>query len=170
MFTVLPEDGTIADLATTVAERFTDRDGESVMFFLSVARATDELRNVIEAWFRAHGVSQGRFAVLMSLSLRPDEGFTPSEIAERVSSTRATITGLATGLERDGYVTREAAPGDRRKVILKLTDAGRDLLEALVPAHLRRLAHLLANVTPEERATTMSVVQRMRAAAPSLPD
>ncbi len=170
MFTILPGDEAIGDIAQVMAERFSEREASSVVLFLTIARGTVEARNAVEGWLRSHGLSQGRFAVLMCLNLEPDKGMTPSEVAERVSSTRATVTGLVTGLERDGLLQREPVPGDRRKVLLKLTDEGKELLRTLVPRHLRRLIHLLSDVTPEEQAVVLSVVNRVRAAVPTLPE
>lgn len=40
-----------------------------------------------------------------------------------------TMTRLVSALERDGLVSREPDPGDRRQVLLRATPAGRRLLE-----------------------------------------
>jgi DNA-binding MarR family transcriptional regulator len=42
-----------------------------------------------------------------------------------------TVTGLVDNLERDGYVKRVDAPGDRRSVYAEITEQGRDAVKRL---------------------------------------
>lgn len=50
-----------------------------------------------------HRLSEGKFVLLCLLHDR-SEGLAPHELATRAGVTRATVTGLLDGLERDGYV------------------------------------------------------------------
>ena len=49
------------------------------------------------------------------LNRTPDEGQSPFDLARQSGVTRATMTGLVDGLERDGLVTRDRCPTDRRR-------------------------------------------------------
>lgn len=53
----------------------------------------------------------------------------PSTIARRLGVTPTAITGQITRLERLGYITRDIDPTDRRRIILKLTEKGRQRSE-----------------------------------------
>ena len=59
--------------------------------------------------------SEGKF-VLLFLLHGQSGGLSPHELAERAGVTRATVTGLLDGLERDGFLRREADEVDRRRV------------------------------------------------------
>jgi DNA-binding MarR family transcriptional regulator len=55
------------------------------------------------------------------------DGVRPTELARRTNRTKQAMNHLLTGLERDGYLYREAAPDDGRGTIIRLTDLGRDV-------------------------------------------
>lgn len=61
--------------------------------------------------------------VLMILARAGDS--THREMAERCFVRPATLTGIVDTLERDGFVSRQRDPQDRRSVQLTLTDKGR---------------------------------------------
>ena len=72
------------------------------------------------------------FMVMMHLrrvSRTKPEGQRVSDIADTVGMTAAAITQILNGLEKDGYIRRETDPGDRRVVLVHLTEAGETLME-----------------------------------------
>jgi DNA-binding MarR family transcriptional regulator len=65
------------------------------------------------------------------LSLLTEKDSRPfKELAEVLSCTRATITGIVDTLEKKGLVTRHPHPDDRRSMLVKLTVDGRKLLQS----------------------------------------
>jgi DNA-binding MarR family transcriptional regulator len=78
---------------------------------------------------------------------------TPSELAARERIQRPTATRLVARLEELGLLQRAADPVDRRSSLLSVTPQGRALLEALRGRKTAFLAHRLATLEPEERAT-----------------
>ena len=85
----------------------------------------------MERWAEAHGLSDGRFQVLMRLQHKPDGRMTMGDIAEIVDVSPRTVTGLVDNLERDGLVRRVDDPHDRRSVYAELTDKGRERVRAV---------------------------------------
>jgi DNA-binding MarR family transcriptional regulator len=65
------------------------------------------------------------FETLHMLGGCPGNQATPGEIAAWLYMSPAAITGRIDALERRGLVRRLPAPGDRRKVLVQLTAAGR---------------------------------------------
>lgn len=61
-----------------------------------------------------------------------------------------TMTRLVTALERDGLVTREPDPKDRRQVLLRATPSGRRLLEDGRIRRTASLARRLAALPPAD--------------------
>jgi len=61
--------------------------------------------------------------------LRQRGGLTPGELSERLSLSSGSVTALIDRLERLGWANRERHPGDRRKVVLRLTAAGEEIAE-----------------------------------------
>jgi len=107
-----------------------------------------------------HRLSEGKFVLLFLLHGQPD-GLSPHELSDRAGVTRATITGLLDGLERDGFVTRRSGLEDRRKIAVVLTDKGQKTAHDLFNEHARWIASLFAGFTAEERKTFGGLLQRI---------
>ena len=75
--------------------------------------------------------------------------------------TRATITGLLDGLEREHLVSRHSDPDDRRRVHVRLTGAGQALAARLFDQQTEWIASLFADISPRERRTLGTLLQRV---------
>ena len=53
----------------------------------------------------------------------------PSEISRAIQRTTARVAATLNGLEKKGLITREIDEGDRRRILVKLTPAGRATVE-----------------------------------------
>jgi len=106
-----------------------------------------------------HGLSESKFVLLFLLHSEPN-GLPPHELAHRAGVTRATITGLLDGLERDGLVTRNPDSVDRRKLIIALTEAGKVLAGDLFEEHTRWIASLFQYLDASARQTLSTLLQR----------
>lgn len=107
-----------------------------------------------------HRLSEGKFVLLFLLNDKPD-GLSPHELAERAGVTRATITGLLDGLERDGFIARRGGLDDRRKIAVALTEVGRKTARDLFTEHAEWVASLFEGFTANERKTLNNLLQRI---------
>lgn len=72
-----------------------------------------------------------------------------SALADKLAVSRPSVTGVVDGLVARGLVRRGQAVGDRRRVDIDLTDAGRLLLgaaDAAVDARLDRILALIGEL------------------------
>lgn len=99
-----------------------------------------------------------QFRTLMFL--RRHEGASISDVAQHLEIALPSVSRLADGLVTRGLVRRQHDAGDRRRVTLALTAAGRDSLQAAQQAALDYLAQALTRLSPTTRAV---VAQAMRA-------
>jgi len=90
-----------------------------------------KLHATMERWADHHGLSEGRFQILVRLQHQPRGRMTMGELAETLDVSPRTVTGLVDNLERDGLVRRVDDPNDRRSVYADLTDQGRERVKAL---------------------------------------
>jgi DNA-binding MarR family transcriptional regulator len=153
------------------AKMFPDLDPSACEVFLYLLRTGDEAFRITDENLSDHHISQGRFSVLMLL-LNKTAGCaqprTPAELAELCGVTRATMTGLIDTLERDGLVTREPDPVDRRMMLVKLTPRGHERLGEVLPGHFRRMAALMAGLSEMERKTLVGLLLKILARASAL--
>ncbi len=121
---------------------------ETYLLFLRVASDVFAAQQKHLARF---GLSDGKLSVLFQLLLAAEAPLSPSQLAERVGVTRATITDLVAGLERDGLLRREVSAEDGRMALLHLTEAGHALLDELLPEHFQRLQRLMQALSEQEK-------------------
>ncbi|HEY3313743.1 MAG TPA: MarR family transcriptional regulator [Bacillota bacterium] len=133
-----------------LARRAPADDVAAVETCLSLVRAAAEVYDYFDDYFGRFGVSQGRFLLLVLLWLNED-GLSPADLADQAGVSRATVTGLLDGLQRTDLIVREANPGDRRMLNVRLTRGGTELVKKVLPEHFRRMTDLLADLTREER-------------------
>lgn len=147
------------------AKQFPNLDPSACEAFLHLLRTSDEVFACTERNLTEHGISHGRFGVLLQLwgSCHEEScaGLTPAEIADRTGVTRATMTGLVDTLERDGFVRRAADTSDRRMMRVALTPRGRSFLEELLPGHFERMAALMAPLSVGERKTLVTLLNKV---------
>ncbi|WP_430424491.1 MarR family winged helix-turn-helix transcriptional regulator [Phenylobacterium sp.] len=125
-------------------------DAAAVAAAQDLLRAAKHMLGSFGDAFATHGLSPGRYSVLMALDVhRPH--LAPSEIAERLGVTRATVTGLIDGLAREGLVAHTLDGADRRRKAIAITARGEALLDVVLPDIFARMADLTAPLSAEER-------------------
>jgi MarR family transcriptional regulator, negative regulator of the multidrug operon emrRAB len=153
----LPDDKTLEEFAG----RYPEIDPSAVKVCLHLLRRGSDLLAAFETMLSRHRLSQGRFLTLIVLYRTPAESINPSQLAEKIGVTRATMTGLLDGLEREGLVERKASTKDRREIGIRLTDKGFEVLEAMLPDYYRRVARLVRNLAPSEREKMITLLGRI---------
>ena len=74
-----------------------------------------------------------------------------SELARTEGISQPGMTQLVTRLERDGLVRRSASSGDRRGVLVEVTEAGRELVGARRVQRAEALQEMLARLDPADQ-------------------
>lgn len=90
------------------------------------------------------------------------DGLSMHAIAERVDRDPSTVTALVKRLVADGYVTTERSAGDRRTVVVSLTERGRALERDFMETSQRLRRVQSAGVSPEESEIARRVLVRMQ--------
>lgn len=68
---------------------------------------------------------RGETKLLYALDNMGADSISPSELSDKLGITRARITAAVTALEKKGFVSRTMDAGDRRRMEISLTPAGR---------------------------------------------
>ncbi|MDF0529355.1 MarR family transcriptional regulator [Tsukamurella sp. 8F] len=130
---------------------------------LDLRAVTSRLRRRIMAITDTDELTPGQASVLMRIAR--GEAMTASALAraERVTPQSMTVTVAA--LQRAGYVTRTADPGDGRRQLLEATEAGRARVDGALDAGRAWLETALAEQYSEDERQTiiaaMTLVERI---------
>ncbi len=109
-----------------------------------------------------HALSEGRFVVLFLLAAAP-QGLSPHAIATQAGITRATVTGLLDGLEKEGLLQRLPSAHDRRSLIIELTPKGQSLSQQVFTEHTHWMGHLFQPLNPTERQQLHALLHKVSA-------
>lgn len=161
----LPRD----EMLLRAARKYPTLDASALQTIFALLRIFGDLQAALQVHFNRYKISPGRFAVLMSLefgTLADDAG--PCELADHLGVTRATMTGLLDGLERDELIARVDHPQDRRRMKVILTTAGKRYLDQILPDHFRRISALMANLSAGERRQLIQLLNKVGQEIPAL--
>ena len=132
-------------------------------------QAAKQYRARFAVELRPHNLTTQQAAVLMALAASPDRSLAPGSVADLIGADPATTTGLLQRLERDGWLSSVANPGDGRSRLLSLTPIAEQTVpwlektaegvsaragEVLSADELGELASLLRRLVDHEAAAT----------------
>ena len=85
-----------------------------------------------------------------------------SSIAQKMGHSTAAATGMVDKLQEMGYLKRMSAAKDRRKIMVAITQEGRDLVARMRQNIVRDLAALMAGADPDARQTLADTGKSIR--------
>ncbi|MFJ7294420.1 MarR family winged helix-turn-helix transcriptional regulator [Streptomyces collinus] len=115
-----------------------------------INRCAALLQQAEDAPLRRAGLSRPEFDLLGALR-RTGHELTPGDLARETFSSGAAVTKRLKQLTERGLVERRGDTRDRRVVHLRLTDAGRDLVDAILPVQLAYETAVLSGVDGPEQ-------------------
>jgi DNA-binding MarR family transcriptional regulator len=133
---------------------------------IGVISRLERLRAIIaeeqEAVFAEHGISNPTFTTLVTLvRINQPGGISQRRLANEMGLTPGTVSARLDRLVADDLVIRSPDPADKRGSLVTLTGRGRELFEAVVPAHLANQVRLLGSLTSDEQATLAGLLRKL---------
>ncbi len=128
-------------------------DASPMLTYLLISRLQSALAKQVERTHQASGLSAATWDLLMTLRRSaPESGLTPAALAGLTALTGASITNRIDNLRARGLAERLVNPADRRSAFVRLTPAGRELADALLPVHLANETALFDVLSEQDRA------------------
>ncbi len=142
-------------------------------------RATSDHHDALRVWLRLLATTnlvearirtrlQERFEMtlprfdLMAQLERVPTGLRMSELSVRMMVTGGNVTGITDALEREGLVTREADPADRRALRVRLTPAGRRSFRTMAEEHERWIIEMFGHLPSRDLAQLNELLGRLK--------
>jgi MarR family transcriptional regulator, lower aerobic nicotinate degradation pathway regulator len=133
--------------------------------FWLLGRAARQAERLTQRRLFEVGMRRGFYGVLATL-----EEFGPgaqAEIGRRLGIDPSDMVAIINDLEREGYVSRERDPEDRRRNSVTITDAGAGALVWFDTAIAAAQDEMLSGLDPGERDQLIGLLERI--AAPARP-
>jgi len=106
-----------------------------------------------------HGLTVPQLMVLKEVREHTEPSLV--EIARSVHLSKPTVKSILDRLERRGWIQRSRSPRDRRRLILRLTDAGQAVLEVAPPLLHEQFASAFSALKDWEQTLLLSSLQRV---------
>src|SRR5699024_8962532 len=114
----------------------------------------------LERALAGSGVTRGEFDVLGALA-RSERPLRQGDVTTVTMVSNAATTKYVDALVRKGLVEREASPQDKRVVLLRITEAGRAVVDREFPARVARDTRLLDGMDDDERRALSQLLRRV---------
>lgn len=163
----LTEDGAgvrdeVDDLVDAWRGQRPDLDVAPLHVLSRVSRLARHLDIARRSAFARHDLESWEFDVLSALRRAgPPFQLTPGALLRATLVTSGTMTNRIDRLAASGYVTREPDPRDRRGVLVTLTGAGRDVVDAALEDLLKGERKLLAGLNTAQREALTGLLRTL---------
>lgn len=141
-----------------------DLDVSPMQVLSRVTRLARHLDRARRRAFAEHALEPWEFDVLTALRRSgPPYSLSPGRLLRETMVTSGTMTNRVDRLTVKRLVERSADPGDRRGVLVQLTLAGRDRVDAALETLLDQERLLLEDLTVSERAKLATLLRAVAA-------
>jgi len=113
-----------------------------------IKRANALVIETLEPGLAEHGFTYTQWVTMMHL--REGLALNARDICVQLRHDSGAVTRILDQLEARGLVLRERSVDDRREVKLRLTDAGLQVVESLIPMLVAKLNHVLRDFSSGE--------------------
>ncbi|MFJ4965221.1 Transcriptional repressor MprA [Streptomyces sp. ADI96-02] len=125
-----------------------------------INRCAALLQQAEDAPLRSAGLTRAEFDLLGAVR-RTDRELTPGELARETFSSGAAVTKRLRALQERGLVDRRGDERDRRVAHVRLTDAGRDLVDGLLPRQLAYERSVLSGLSERTRSQLSELLSEL---------
>lgn len=134
---------------------------QTMRALFALRRTAQQVDNAVTDWLSDVGGSIARFQVMSILWASENAGVPHKEIVATLGVTRATVSGLITGLERDGLVQSVVDPVDRRNQNASLTSKARAMMDGALEVNVARLQTAFGALSDQEMTTFTDLLARI---------
>ncbi|MFE3543888.1 MarR family winged helix-turn-helix transcriptional regulator [Nocardia sp. NPDC059177] len=135
------------------------RERRALDLFVKLVHASASVEARTSGPVLAAGLTSSQFGALETLYF---VGPLPAgQLADKHLKSPNNFTLVITNLEKRGLVRREKAPNDRRVVLIELTPAGREIVEATMPSYVQAIVTDLDVLTPAEQDQLAALLRKL---------
>jgi DNA-binding MarR family transcriptional regulator len=139
-----------------------DLDVQPLEVLSRITRLARHLDRARRTAFAEHGLELWEFDVLSALRRAgAPYQLSPGQLLTQTLVTSGTMTNRIDRLAAKGLVVRGPDPADRRGVLVRLTDAGRELADDSLAGLLKNERELLAALPPDRLCTLADLLRTL---------
>jgi DNA-binding MarR family transcriptional regulator len=122
-----------------------------------------EMATRFEQKIRPFGLAEAEFRVLTTLFSQPDGAAHPSDLCVRAAQSPANMSRISDALVSRNLITRVLSVQDRRRMVLRITEQGEDLVRRILPKLFVPVRGVLTEFSEAEQRLLISQLKRLHA-------
>src|SRR5580693_1734108 len=134
-----------------LSARMPNAPATTIMLSRVIVELGRQLSGLLELKIRPFGIAEPEFRVLSTLFSRPESSAFPSELCERTGQSPANMSRISDVLVDLGLITRVLSEKDRRRMVLRITERGEELVRRILPALFAPLEVMFENFSEAEQ-------------------
>jgi MarR family transcriptional regulator, negative regulator of the multidrug operon emrRAB len=107
--------------------------------------------SMLEIQIRPSGLTEAEFRVLMTLFSQPEGCAHPGDLCAKTSQSPANMSRISDALVGRDLITRLSSLHDRRKMVLRISEQGEELVRGLLPTMFGPLREMFKDFSEEEQ-------------------
>jgi MarR family transcriptional repressor of emrRAB len=143
--------------------RMPDLPKHAVMLSRLLVQLGRSMAALLEHEIKPFGLSETEFRVLTTLFAQADSGAYPTELCAKTSQSPANMSRISDALVSRDLITRGASALDRRKMVLRITETGEELVRRLMPQLYGSLFELVDGFSEDEQQRLVGELKRLGA-------
>lgn len=151
--------GAPSDLET----RLIEQDHHSIKLWLRLLTCSSLIERKLRTALREEfNTTLPRFDFLAQLDRVP-EGLSMGELSNRMMVSGGNVSGIAGQLVKEGLISRQAVPENRRTFIVKLSPKGRSFFQEMAVRHEQWIVALLGELNMKDVNQAMGLLGKVKA-------
>jgi MarR family transcriptional repressor of emrRAB len=144
-----------------LAARMPDLPLTEVLLCRLLLHTGREMAAMFEQQIRPSGLAEAEFRVLTTLFSQPDGVAHPSDLCARAGQSPANMSRISDALVSRDLITRVLSVHDRRRMVLRITEQGEELVRQLLPKMFVPLRGLFAQFPETEQRELIGQLKRL---------
>jgi MarR family transcriptional repressor of emrRAB len=120
-----------------------------------------EVAATFDQKIRPFGLAEAEFRVLTTLFSQPDGVAHPGDLCSRAAQSPANMSRICDALVGRDLITRVLSAQDRRRMVLRITEQGEELVRQLLPKMFAPLRAMLAEFPQAEQRQLIAQLKRL---------
>jgi MarR family transcriptional regulator, negative regulator of the multidrug operon emrRAB len=145
----------------SLKQRMPDLPVDGILLCRLILHIGREMATNFEQQIRPFGLAEAEFRVLTTLFSQPEGVGHPSDLCVRASQSPANMSRISDALVERGLITRVSSVADRRRMVLRITDAGEKFVRELLPKLHVSLRRMLQDFPESEQRLMCTLLKKL---------
>jgi MarR family transcriptional regulator, negative regulator of the multidrug operon emrRAB len=119
------------------------------------------MAGMLDQQIRPFGLAEAEFRVLTALFSQPEGVAHPSDLCARTSQSPANMSRISDALVSRDLITRVMSVHDRRRMVLRITEQGEELVRRLLPQLFAPLKGMFQEISDAEQERLILQLKRL---------